>query len=73
MKMKWCYRVKMYGQYSYFKHLSEATGAMKLMETYKRPCTLEIDLNGFEIKLNLFPSKFYKPCKSEVKINYYLI
>jgi hypothetical protein len=41
--MKDCYRVKMYGQYSYYSHLWDANRAM---EAYKWPCTLEIKLNG---------------------------
>lgn len=42
--MKHSYRVKMYGQYSYFSHLSAATAAMKNYNYGK--CTLEIKLGG---------------------------
>jgi len=41
--MKDCYRVKMYGQHSYFSHLCDASAAMA---AYKWPCKLEIKLNG---------------------------
>lgn len=42
-EMKDCYRVKMYGQYSYYSHLCDASAAI---ESYNRPCRLEIKLNG---------------------------
>lgn len=41
--MKDCYRAKMYGQYSYWSHLCDASAAI---EAYNGKTKLEIKLNG---------------------------